>query len=275
MKALTIGEYRKALEAAYSIKNPTPEQMLAVCPHLPEERALEELMSKETGGYLALPPLRVHGAYHIAHYGTGVPRENSEPYFTVSRTGRLPSSYSDAAQGVDSSRLGYSFTDEAQAYAAMHWPDELIRDTWVTFGWFDLFDPATVLEGTTADLKFVCGMGVALNCDWDVINNDRSKPAHEHVDEAVAHVTTNDLEGRELKGSRSNHLLVFCSRCGGGLACGNCLGCGRQYPWTQISIPGVGNIIPLPPKLVKFLRQTGHEFELDPARLYKPLEVKC
>jgi len=90
-------EYMTALAAIKCVTNPTVEQMLSICPHLTEEQMLAAFMRLDDGT-VALPPLKVRGSFHLAHYHPGGAGERQADFYINPYGQRSSSSYADASR---------------------------------------------------------------------------------------------------------------------------------------------------------------------------------
>lgn len=262
MSALTRDQYMKALRASEHVQNPTIEQMLAICPHLTKDQVVDGLMG-EKGGYIALPPVIIKYGFRSASYYPGSKNKGPDPSFGAGLSHRTPSSYADGESHGDA--FGeYRFMAEAMAYAEEHWPESLRLDDWVNFQEVYLDDPTDQDVHGNPETKAV--VYVCLNRDWDEIRGDRTKTAVQVWDDAISFATLDSLEGSELQGGRGGGTEFVCAHCGGGLGLSICYECKNRFHDDQYR---KGTCISLPPKLIKLLRESGHEFALDPERLLK------
>ena len=260
MPNMTRDEYMAALRATMYVKNPTVEQMLSVCPHLTRKQALDGLMGSESG-YIALPPLRIKHSYRVANYYPGNGTDLG-PTFSGGKYGNHTlASYADGKSHGDVF-VDYAFVAEAMAYAEEHWPEELILDTWTDFQEVYVQDPTDLNERGYPRTKFVVSLG--LGRPWNELINDHTKPKVEQWDDAIIIASVDPLISAELKGGRGGFTEFNCAHCGGGLGLTACTSCGATFHDDHFRC---GWHTPLPTKLIKLLRDNGHEFALDPERL--------
>ena len=159
--------------------------------------------------------------------------------------------------------LHYKREKEAIKFANANWGDELVVDNWVSVVEFFIQDPTDLVNDTyhTDSPRTKAVLGVALSRDLSSIINDRSKPTSELFDEAILHMTLDNVAWHEMKGGRGGYTEFNCAHCGSGLSLSSCMGCGHSFRDNQIR--GGWNT-PLSKKMVAFLQEAGHEFKINP-----------
>jgi hypothetical protein len=159
--------------------------------------------------------------------------------------------------------------NEAMAYAEEHWPEELILDDWASFQTVRLADPTDLARGVLGSAvprtKFVISIG--LDCKLAELSNKRDERNVELWDDAIVITSVDPLVSAELRGGRSPRNEYNCAYCGGGLGFTSCTACHLSYSDDSSRSSCV---TPLPPKLIKLLRDNGHHFGLNPERLLLP-----
>ncbi len=238
--------YIEALTESGLIERPTPKQMLRVCPHLDGGLALNCLVN---GGKLALPPLKVRGAYRCADYYN---IEGFPPmFFGGSRSQRV------STHNTAMSRADYPGVLAASEYADDHWPEALLEDTWVDYMEVYIQDPAELDDTGTQLTKFVIAVG--LSKPWRQVTNLPVREAVQYWDEAIAVASIDALESAELRGDRPRAVEYNCARCGGGLSFRACTACATAFRGNNGPLRGWN--VPLPPKLIELLHDNGHVFD--------------
>ncbi len=235
-------EYKDILEKL-PIENPTPEDMVMVCPHLTMEQAIDAF--NNDSGYIACPSLRIHNAFQIVSF-----TEASKNY-----PARLSLSYAGRTQQSPN----YKHTTEAIAYAEKNWGEDLITDTWNDVVEIYIQDPSELDKRGYPTTKTY--MFIALNREYNDIINDHSRPASELFDDAIVEMTVDPLIWHELKGNRGGYTDFNCAYCGSGMGLVGCSGCGHSYRDNYFRCEGR---TPLSRKMVEFLRTNGHVFKKEP-----------
>jgi hypothetical protein len=232
------------------LENPTLAQMSAIAPHLNPD-ALQDMVNAAEQGLtvrFALPPVLLQGLYQQAKIYTGKG--------VIGVTLGLPQSISAPTE--------IKYQEEALTYAQQHWGDHLIQRHWLEVGEVSIFDTVSLTDNHPT---YMYTVGWTLDRRWDDVRNDRSQPLWQAWDKALLLVTMNGVEIAEITATGNGHSYYRnCAYCGGGLSSHRCTGCGRQYRDDGISYCWDA---PLPPKIVKLLRDAGHKFDLDPERLWK------
>ena len=272
-------EYRSIL-GQLPIKCPTAKNMATLCPHLTTEEAVKAFTSGT--GYVACPPLRIRHGFQIVSYSkewvekvtvrathtqviTGT--KNHPALLNYSYAGRTRASYEDRKSHGDVF-ASYKHIKKALAFAENNWGEELILDDWIDVVEFYIQDPTHLVNDryhhdsprTKAILR------ASLSRDWNEIHNDGSKPKSQLIDEAISQMTLDSVVWHELRGGRGGFTEFNCAHCGAGLGLTACSGCGHRFRDDQIRC---GWPTPLSPKMVKFLRESGHVFKVDPEISWK------
>lgn len=264
-KGITRDEYMSRLRR-FRIENPTLEDMAAICPHLTPEQAVRAFTGvkvraftgvKEEGNYVACPPVLVKRGFQIFSF------YKYPPALNWSYASRTLQSYKDGQKHGDVF-LQYTYMEEAMAYGEQHWGDELVLDNWVDYCEIYVQDPSDLDNRDRPKTKAV--VYFVINRDLNALINDHGKPESEQYDEAIVKATLNIFEARELKGGRGGYTLFNCAYCGEGLNLTCCPGCGHHFKDDRFLSGGSS---PLPPKLVKLLRESGHAFHIDPSEAWK------
>ncbi|MDP2642208.1 MAG: hypothetical protein Q8P21_02870 [bacterium] len=275
---MTSQEYRSIL-GRLPIKNPTPQDMAAMCPHL---TAAEAAKAFTTGtGYVACPPLRVRYGFQILSYHKEWVEEikvwakisgeetqvvkgkkNHPPYLRWSHAGRTLASYADGKPHSDLFNR-YKSMDKAMKFAEDNWSDELILDDWKSVVEFYVQDPTDLVSNQYHKdyPRTKAGLYVTLNRNLNDIINDHTRPHSEHFDDAILQMTLDVNVWHELKGGRGAHIEFNCAHCSAGLGLSGCSGCGYRFRDDHFRS---GWHTPLSRKMVEFLRKNGHEFKMNP-----------
>lgn len=259
-KKLSKREYLEILNRL-PIRNPTPGDMAAVCPHLTLEQAVEAFnKDSDYETYVACPPLRVDGAFQIISYRKA--KAEDPACLCWSYANRILQSYADGKPHGDVF-CEYPYVTEAIKFAEENWGDELILDTWESVQEIYVQDPSELGKGWLCDgqptTKAV--LCVTLNRDLNEIINDHSRPTSELFDDAIVEMTIDDKVWHELKGGRGGYIDFNCAYCGSGLGLSVCTGCGHRFKDDHMRC---GWETPLSKKMVEFLQQNGHVFKKDP-----------
>lgn len=247
-------EYHEAL-AGLPIKNPTPEAMARMCPHLSPDQAVEAFHAG--AGYVACPSLRVHGTHQIVSYRPQMKLQEPNDA-TVRYPPRLVWSYSYRPPPQPSKRAhSYKYAAEAIKFARDNWGHLLIADTWQSVIHISLRDPSRLQQmfGARWWPSSVTPIYVAVDDPMKGIMTSGE------IDRFIKEITLCAGIGDELKGDRPFCREYNCACCGGGLGITQCEGCGRAYDEN----PFAGNsITPLSAKIVRYLEERGHAFQQDP-----------
>lgn len=242
-----------------AIKNPTTADVAAIAPHL-DERQLEQVFRREMGGvlYFAIPPIRVKYGYLVASRW----EREGDQYLDLAYASRTPESYADSrSHGSVFSRT--AFQPEAMHYAEEHWGDQLILDTWVDYGEVCIQDPTVLFRDRPTTKSTVY---YTLDRDANALLNDGSAPSSEVWNNALVTITTDLIEGMELRGGRGGHVDFNCANCSYGLSLVGCDNCGFEFRDDGVR---TGHTTPLPMRIVTLLQKRGHAFGMDPATARK------
>jgi len=271
-------EYRSLL-GQLPIKSPTPQDMAKMCPHLTEKEAVEAFTTDS--GYVACPPLHVRHGFQIVSYHRELVEEikvwgvvNGKRTQTITGTknhpsrldwsyaSRTPESYADGNSHGDVF-TPYKHMNKAMKFAEENWGDELILDDWMDIVEFYIQDPTDLINNRyhKDQPRTKAVLHVSLNRSFNEIINDCSKPVSELIDNAILQMTLDRVVWHELKGGRGAFTEFNCAHCGAGLSLSSCTGCGHKFEDNHFRS---GWCTPLSRKMVAFLREKGHEFEVDP-----------
>lgn len=271
-------EYRSLL-GRLPIKSPTPQDMAILCPHLTAEEAVEAFT---TGfGYVACPPLRIRHSFQVLSYqGEWVEETKAErimdgqeiqvvtgtknhpALLSWSYARRTRASYSDG-KSHGNVFFPHKHMDKAMKFAEDNWGDELILDDWVSAVELYVQDPTDLVNDRYhgGDPRTKAILYVTLNRNLGEIFNDHSRPRSEVFDDAIAQMTLDRVIGYELQNGHGRFPLFNCAHCGAGLMLSSCTGCGHRFYDNHFRC---GWDTPLSRKMAAFLREKGHEFEVDP-----------
>lgn len=230
-----------------NLRNLTLEQLREACPHI-NDLDFHVLTHYQPITAMAFPPLRVRGRYKVAvlirhEYGY-------ELQWTASAK----------------ANTSFAFAANARAYAEHMWSEKLVADTWSDVQRIHLCDPIQPNRG--GEPGHITTIYITLSRQWSSIIADQEVKGHKSLlpswNKAIEQATTVHAEGEEFAGTAHQAFTHFCcALCGGGLALEACSGCGFNYkPLSD------GWSIPLPPKLVSLLEAEGHQFTLQPSRLW-------
>lgn len=105
--------------------------------------------------------------------------------------------------------------------------------------------------------KTVTVVYVELKKEWNDIGENMSAPRHQIINQSIVDVF--DQTSPRMKEIDSSPLYSHnnCSCCGGGLALNECSGCGIKFTDDRMRS---GWMVPLPQKVVEFLKNSGHTF---------------
>ncbi len=237
----------------------TPEILGQLCPHLTAGEIkiiIRKAKLQKRGYYFALPPLLIDGVVTAASIDPACTRKGA----------RHPATINFAfSQEVSIKSVAYS--KRALAFARRHWGDSLVEDQARSFVTFILQDSTKLNKHgyptTVAVVHITTGR------DWNAINNDRSAPHSQLVNDSILHVTRFKSISAEMKKGRGGFTSWCCSNCGGGLSLTACSACCSPFKDDQYRC---GWDTPLPAKVVEYLKQHGHRFAVDPAIAQK-LEI--
>ncbi|OGM96076.1 MAG: hypothetical protein A3B86_00875 [Candidatus Yanofskybacteria bacterium RIFCSPHIGHO2_02_FULL_38_22b] len=275
---MTKEEYRSIL-GQLPIKNPTAQDMARMCPHLTQDQAVKAFTTGE--GYVACPPLRVRHRFQILSYRkewveeikvsrvkdgtedasvTGT--KNYPPRLDWSYASRTLASYADGKSHGDVFG-NYQHMDEAMKFAEANWGADLILDDWNSIVEFYVQDPTELVNDRYHKdyPRTKAVLYVTLNRELNEVINDHSKPQSELFDDAISQMTLDSVIWHELRGGRGGYTEFNCAHCGAGLSLSSCTGCGHRFRDDQFRC---GWNTPLSQKMVAFLREKGHAFEVGP-----------
>lgn len=255
-------EYRSII-GLLPIKNPTPDVMALLCPHLTKEEAVEAFTVGK--GYVACPSLRVHHSFQVINYSKEYVfgRKNQPARLNYSFAQRTLESYADGKLHGDVISLNYPFIERAMKFSEDNWGEELILDNWIDVVNINVQDPTDLVNDCSLRNypRTKAVIQVALNRRFNDIINDHSKPESELLDEAIVHIADDSIIQHEIKGGRGGYTEYNCAHCGAGLSLTKCTGCGHSYSDDFFRC---GWDTPLPAKVVAFLHELGHGFAIDP-----------
>jgi len=272
-------EYRSFL-GQLPVKNPTAECMARMCPHLTQDQAVAAFTTGD--GYVACPPLLVRNGFQILSYRrewvqdikvlrgdtqviTGT--KNHPPLLDWFYVGRTRASYVDGNSHGDVFS-NYEHMNEAIEFAETNWGAELILDDWVSVVEFYVQDPTDLVNDRyhTNYPRTKAILYVTLKRNLNEIINDHSKPESELFDEAISQMTLDRAVWDEIRGGRGGFIKFNCVHCGAGFSPSFFTGCDHQLQDDR-SMCSYGT--PLSRKMVAFLRESGHEFVVDPEIAWK------
>lgn len=135
----------------------------------------------------------------------------------------------------------------------------LAKNNWVCSVEISVQDPTELVHSNQPRTKAV--LRVVLSRGFNDIMNDTSKPLSELLDDAILWMTLDRTIWSEFKGKREEFIEYNCANCGAGLSLRSCTGCGHRFRDNGFRC---GWNTPLSPRMVAFLRDSGHEFKIDP-----------
>jgi len=269
-------EYRSAL-GRLPIVNPTPEDIVSLCPHLTIEESMAALTTGS--GYVACPPLRVKGSFQIIDYQKewtekifagdivdGIVAESDSAKIHPARinwafTGRTTDSYTNYKPYKKIHCL-YKYMDRAIEFAENNWGKDLVDDDWISVIKIHIEDPAE-LESTRylkKQPRLKTTLYVALNRDLNDIDlNDQAD-----IDRCVSEMTLDGTIWREIKGDRGEYTSFACAHCGEPLSIFGCANCGFEFNDNDIHCEG---FLSLSEKMLNFLHKNGYDIK---AKINKP-----
>lgn len=231
----------------------TPAALAPFMPHLTvKEIATLIAKVKRTGAplYLAIPAVTVAETFHVACIEPRTTGKGAKPMRL-----RLLIARNIKEETKDPTK----YAKRAVQYAQKHWGDTLIPDTWKSYVTLILENPKDLhADGqprTKLELTFVTAR------DWNVINNDRSGPHSQLINDSIVKITHLDAEASEIRGGRGGFAEFSCIRCSSGLGCGGCPNCKARFRDSE-SRSGWGT--PLPAKVVDYITSLGYRFTIDP-----------
>lgn len=271
---MTSQEYRHLL-SRLPIINPTLEDMIQLCPHLTREQVISAFSAGTA--YVACPGLKVRGAFQIISLSAGwsekVKVHRAGDPNVINGNKEHPPRLNGSYAGRIKDDCTYAYAKEAIAFSENNWGNELVEDTWSSVCQIILDDPTDLrTEGYGAGgprTKAILCFGV--NCDWNDLNNKRTKLHSEAIDDAIVILTLDAMVWHEIKGSRGGYTDFNCAHCGSGLGLSGCSGCGHNFKDNQFR---TGWHTPLSKKMVACLLEAGHVFPINPEIAWKKEKEK-
>lgn len=272
-------EYRSIL-GQLPIKNPTPDDVARICPHLTGGEASAVLAGN---GFIAIPPLRVRKGYQtVAYYPEWVEQvfefDKNERYKKTligtknhpacldwSGARRTRESYMDSQFHGDYSKWNYRYMEKAMKFAEDNWGQELVYDSWKSSGCFYIQDPTDLVNDCyyKNHPRTKAVLYITFWREFDEIRNDESESQNELFDQAIMEMTLDRMIYDELKGGRGGFISYNCAHCGGGLDLTFCTFCRNTFSDNHFRC---GWRTPLSRKMVNFLLENGHKFGIDPEK---------
>lgn len=252
----------------------TDDAFADLTPHLATQERQQLLRSLAPDKMLtvALPPLRINHCYHTIRLEGPCTTAGHESgrRFAYSGVVRLPQSYTRfTPTGTTKDTLT---ADVAVEYAQSHWLDALVLDDSVSVIESYLQDPSEQREvdpSRGGGLPVTRGtIIITINQNYGDLHSETT-PRSRLVDDAIVAVSWDPLISAELKGRRPAYLRFHCSRCASGLYLTECPGCQIKFRDNGVR---AGGWMPLPPKVVAYLQETGHKFVRNPQLAYKAEE---
>lgn len=128
--------YKEYYDALHKLprKEPNAETLQRLLPHKHPaiaEALLEKWHETYTENYIAVPPLRVQGAFHILQFHLGYPQKFVPPrirWYAAARIEELESTINPYPM-INIHEALY-----AAAFAEEHWGRKLVKDNWKEFG---------------------------------------------------------------------------------------------------------------------------------------------
>lgn len=208
----------------------SPHEVQIYCPHLKIEQ-IQELwdtaQQKRSAFFFSAPSICVKHAYHMLTLFY----DNQVMKLIYGFTGRMVESYKDKKPHGEQSFVdprSIKFLQESIAYANAHWPTFLVIDDWESVGTIALEDP-TDLVSYSGFPKTKSTVFWAVNRNWKIIQEDRSKTVTELWDDALSQFTFNEAEWQELRGGREEYNFNNCSKCGANLQSTACTVCNVSF----------------------------------------------
>ena len=251
------------------IHKPDVDQVRDLFPHLSSDEIQEVLTIGEKGrsNYVAVPSLRVNGAFQIVTFNPEYKNDKDGKVTPVrlswSYAGRTRESYAGGRSHEDVFPP-YKHMDKAIAFARDNWGSDLVLDDWVDFVEVYVQDPTDLHKSSFSQgsPKTKAVVRFTTIRSWSEIINDHSKPESQVIDDVIAQITTDYLIARELKGGRGGHTEFNCTYDGAGLGLSGCGEWGNTFKDDQMRC---GWNTPLPSKVADYLIAKGFQFGQDPA----------
>jgi hypothetical protein len=249
--------------------------MAMLCPHLTEQEAVKAF--KSGNGSVACPSIHVYQAFQVVSYHAEyveeikewrketrvvVGQKNHPAMLRRAFASRTEKSYADGMSHGDLFHR-YPAMFQAMSFAEHNWGSELVLDNWVDVGQIYVQDPTDLVNDAYHhnDPRTKAALYITLNRGRNKMLNDHVKPTSELFDEAIVEMTLDSILWSELKGGRGSFIDFNCAHCGSGLALDHCPGCGYRFT-DDHERRFLGT--PLSRKMVRFLRENGREFKIDP-----------
>jgi hypothetical protein len=268
MRPVTRQEYIELLRNHQGIDDPSVAQIELLCPHLTYDQIMELLGDATRPVRFPLPPVVLQRCYQLAYYVPG-----NLPVFQSAWTVLEPRPTAEACVDPAMARdipPALPYAAEAMAYAERFWGDDLVRIDWVDHRCIKLVEPppAPPLNGKPGRGVVTCTLYFTLTRSYDELMDDPGGPEVDAWDEAIQHIVSDDFVGDELCFGDLKGVDYNCARCGAAVGFDRCRGC--EVRMLNDDARPVWKV-PLPPKLVAYLQAAGHDFALDPSRLYAPV----
>lgn len=271
-------EYRSLL-GQLPKKCPTTEDMAKLCPHITAEQAVIELTAGK--GYVACPPILITDSFQVICLCPEWVEQIRENGIVIGQK-----NHPAQLERLNASRpLDSSYQYEAKKFAQDNWGNELSRPIRASFIKITIADPNDLVNDyyhkdcprTKAILY------VSLGRDYSEIINDHSRPTSELIDEVISFMTLDVFAWHELKGGQGSNEDTCCANCGAGLAVTACPNCGLKFSNQFKMRNGATNdkpfylstggnsylsFKPLSRKMVAFLQENGHKFNVDPQKAW-------
>lgn len=248
------------------ITNPEIDQVKDLFPHLTADEICK-LLNKPA--YIAVPPLKVEGAFQIVSF---IKRHKTSNGMIVpaslnyANTGSITQSHTNDRHSNHYDHLTeYHHINKAVRFAKENWSSDLSQDNWEDFIQIHLDDPTDLYDPgifagypkTKAIISFTTTKKIRY------IMNNRSKPQSQILDDAIAQITTDHHIACELRGDRTDAIVEFnCAYDGAGLDASNCRECGHTFKNDDFRTSWD---TPLPAKIANHLIKEGFKFRKDPA----------
>lgn len=260
------------------IKSPTHEDMARFCPHISKEQAVKSFLSGS--GIVACPSLFVRNGYQILSYQKEwvetvkvehpitsdviILTKNHPARLSWFGSGRTIESYKDRKPHGDVFH-NYKHIAEAINFANSNWGEALVLDDWEAVMEIYLQDPSDLVNDRyhDGDPRTKMVIYLALNRDLNSIINDRSRPESDQLNDAIVHITNDQIIWAEIRGGRGQYTEFNCARCGSGLGLNSCSGCGYCF---HDNLFRCGWRTPLPKKITNYATSVGHTFAVSPKK---------
>lgn len=226
-----------------------------VCPHIGNmHRVRKEL---QAGGSVALPSVRVQGAYWQLSSLNG--------WLSLSAGRIVPPHEAHRATGrslvVQSGGQPPIFLQDALSYGGRAWRQHLIADRSTAIGWFELYDPAQPNNGPLGGCKPVTAGCASFRVTFAHIAPMSPNERHKELNTTLVNHSVLPIERDELRGSNPR-LFRHCAQCGYWLHADRCVICRMSFPPFQTAHTQ-GLTLPIP--LIKAWLRRGRRFTHNPA----------